>query len=256
MERKRKKLNVGRIKKTIALLVPPMGVTLLTAWLFFDFSPAAIGLLGYLPFAVREAWKEQKQKEKWEINLAFKDALICLENSLLIGYSPENSLRETVKELKRLYDDSHPICLAFRKMVKQVELGLSMEQAFLEYGTESGIADIRQLAEVFSVVKRTGGNLGLVLRQTSGVLQGKIELKRDLRTTIAAKRLEFQIMCLVPYGILLYLKLCAPSMCEPLYHSGVGIVFMWVVFLVYLGTKFWGERIIRGEIGKIEGSGT
>ncbi len=219
-----------------------------TAWLFFDFSFVSFGLVFYLPFGLKKQWEERKRKKKWEINLAFKDAIVCLENSLAVGYSPENSLKETVKELEQLYGVEHELCFSFRQMIRQIELGSNMEQVFLEFGKQSGIEDIRQVAEIFSIVKRTGGNLGQVLRQTGSLLQDKIDLKRELHTAIAAKKLEFQVMCLVPYGILFYLKLCAPSMSEVLYHTGFGIVFMGIVLSVYLGMRILGEKIIRGEM--------
>lgn len=241
-----------RWKRAVALAAPVVGMLLATAWLFFDFSITAWGLILYVPIGLRLAWKEEQRRVKWELNLAFKDALTCLESSLCVGYSPENSLKETVKGLEQLYEKEHPICRYFVKMEKQVALGYSMETAFLEFGKESGIEDIRQLAEVFSIVKRTGGNLSKVIRQTAGVLQEKVELKRELHTTIAAKRMEFQMMCAVPYGILLYLKLCASSISAPLYHNTLGVVFMWGVFAAYLGLKFWGEYIIRGEERKVE----
>lgn len=208
----------------------------------------------YVPVALYFRRKEEKRKQKWELNLAFKDALVCLENSLAVGYSPESSVRESVKHLEQLYGKQHAICLEFRRMAKQMDLGSSMEEVFLEFGKRTGVADIKQLAEVFSIVKRTGGNLSQVLRQTGSVLQDKIELKRDLHTTIAAKQMEFQVMCGVPYGILLYLKLCAPAMSRSLYHNIFGIVFMWGVLAAYMGLKVLGEHIIRGETGKPEGN--
>jgi len=198
--------------------------------------------------------KAEKRRQSWELNLAFKDALVCLENNLAVGYSPEGSVRESVKNLEELYGREHEICLAFRRMIKQMELGSSMEEAFLEFGKRSNVADIKQFAEIFSIVKRTGGNISSVLRQTGSVLQEKIELKRELHTVIAGKKTEFQIMCAVPYGILLYLKLCAPAMSRALYHNTFGIVFMWGVLGAYCGLKLLGEYIIRGEIGKPEGS--
>ena len=170
-----------------------------------------------------------------------------------MGYSPESSVRESVKHLEQLYGRGHGICLEFRRMAKQMDLGSNMEEVFLEFGKRTDVADIKQLAEVFSIVKRTGGNLSQVLRQTGSVLQEKIELKRDLHTAIAAKEMEFQVMCAVPYGILLYLKLCAPAMSRSLYHNTFGIIFMWFVLAVYLGLRLLGEHIIRGEAGKLEG---
>lgn len=225
----------------------------LTAWLFFDFNISSVLLLCYVPIGLYFRKKEEKRKQKWELNLAFKDALICLENSLAVGYSPENSVREASKQLEQLYGKEHAIYVEFQRMTMQMNLGSSMEEVFLEFGKRSDVTDIKQLAEVFAIVKRTGGNLSRVLRQTGSVLQDKIELKRELHTAIAAKQMEFQVMCIVPYGILLYLKLCAPSMSGALYHTVFGVVFMWGVLAVYLGLKQLGEYVIRGEIGKLEG---
>lgn len=230
-----------------------MGKVLLTAWLFFDFSLASVLLLPYVPVALWQRKKERLRQKKWELNLAFKDALVCLENSLAVGYSPESSVRESVKNLEQLHGRDHDICREFRVMVKQMDLGTGMEEVFLDFGKRSDVADIKQLADIFAVVKRTGGNLAQVLRQTGSVLQDKIELKRELRTTIAAKQMEFQIMCAVPYGILLYLKLCAPAMSKALYHNTFGVLFMWGVLGAHWGLKLLGEYIIRGEVGKLEG---
>lgn len=243
--KKQKKHNIFPIMVSIGSLV-------ITAWIFFDFEQSAWLLLFCLPIEVRQKWRKQEKQRKWELNLAFKDALVCLQNSLAVGYSPESSVRETLKSLEQLYGKEHDICKNFRRMVQQMELGVCLEDVFWEFGQRSNVEDIKQLADMFAVVKRTGGNLSQVLRQTSGVLQDKIELKRELHTTISAKRMEFQIMCVVPYGILLYLRLCAPAMCETLYHNLTGILFMWCAFVAYLGLKLLGEHIVYREVGKLE----
>lgn len=242
-----------RKKQIVLSVLVNAGSVVLTAWLFFDFHRASLPLWLYVPVAVRCGQKEWKRQKKWELNLAFKDALICLENSLAVGYSPESSVFEAAKGLQQLYGEEHEICREFRRMYQQTELGMSVEDAFSEFGRRSDVADIRQLAEIFTVVKRTGGNLSQVLRQTGSVLQERIELKRELHTTIAAKRMEFQVMCFVPYGILFYLKLCAPSMSDALYQNRFGILFMWGVWFAYTGLKLLGEKIIRSEVGKLEG---
>lgn len=240
-------------KQKVLSLALVLSSVILTAWLFFDFEWVSMLLLLYVPPALWREKKERLRQQKWELNLAFKDALVCLENSLAVGYSPENSLQESVKSLEQLYGKEHAICREFRRMAKQMDLGTSMEDVFFEFGRRSDIEDIKQLADIFSIVKRTGGNLSQVLRQTGSILQEKIELKRELHTTIAAKQMEFRMMCVVPYGILLYLKLCAPAMSQALYHNLFGILFMWGVLVAYMGLKLLGEHIIRSEVGKLEG---
>ncbi len=44
-----------------------------------------------------------------------------------------------------LYGKDAEICLEFRQMIQQIELGNSMEQVFLEFGKRSDVEDIRQL---------------------------------------------------------------------------------------------------------------
>ncbi len=220
----------------------------LTAWLFFDFSKAASGLLLLLaPKLVREI-KRAGEEEKAKLHLAFRDALLYLRNALNAGYSPESSMREAVKGLEGLYSANERICREFHYMISQMETGHSMEEAWSDFGERSRVEDIRQFAAVFSVVKRTGGELGGVLRQTGEVLQEKVELQRELRTVIAAKEMEFRVMCMIPYGILLYLRVFAPAMTDALYHQNFGEIFMWCVLLAYEGIKFWGESIIRREV--------
>lgn len=242
-----------RIKQKILPVVMVLSSVLLTSWLFFDFAVVSLLLLFYVPVSLHLRKKEAYRKKKWELNLAFKDALVCLENNLAVGYSPESSVREAVKNLEQLYGREHAICREFKRMAKQMDLGANVEEVFLEFGRRSDVADVKQLADIFAIVKRTGGNLSQVLRQTGSVLQEKIELKRELHTVIASKRMEFHIMCVVPYGILFYLKLCAPAMSKGLYHNRFGILFMWGVLAAYFGLKLLGEHIIRGEVGKLEG---
>ena len=79
-----------------------LGTVVLTAWLFFDFHAVSLLLLLYVPVAVRRQKREFVRQEKWELNLAFKDALVCLENSLAVGYSPESSVSESIKSLQQL----------------------------------------------------------------------------------------------------------------------------------------------------------
>ena len=80
------------VKQMMLPLLFTLGVLLLTAWLFFDFAAVSWLLLCYVPVDLYCKWKEQKRQGKWELNLAFKDALVCLENSLAVGYSPESSV--------------------------------------------------------------------------------------------------------------------------------------------------------------------
>lgn len=239
-----------RLLETVGIVLKVAGVSLLTMWSFFDFSVYSVGVLLLAPVEMARERKKKRKEKIRRLNLAFRDAMLYLRNALTAGYSPEGGMKEALKGLEQLYSPNHRICLEFRRMVSQMELGSSMEEVWLSFGERSGSEDIRQFAEIFSVVKRTGGDLGTVLYQTSEVIQDKIELSRELYTTLAARETEFRMMCIIPHGILLYLQFFAPSMCESLYHNAFGIAFMWIIFLFYSGIRFAGEGILQKGIAR------
>lgn len=240
--------NKKEISEKAGIVLKAFGISVLAMWGFFDFSVASIGVLFLVPFDILRAQKATEKKKRWQLTLAFKDAVLYFRNALTAGYSPENGMREALKGLEQMYHREHEICKEFRRMITGMELGDSIERVWLSFGERSASEDVRQFAEILSVVKRTGGDVSLVLRQTGDILQDKIELKRELYAAVAAKEAEFKIMCALPYVILFYLKIFAPSLSEGLYHNAFGIIFMWVVFLCHLGLRYFGERILQKEL--------
>ena len=236
------------MRRVAHCILLPCGFCIVTAWLFFDFAPIALLLLAYVPYEAFRRLRGQKEADRWQLALAFRDMLLYLQNGLAAGRSPEGSMEETIRNLEHLYGQQSKIVSECRLMLSQMTNGYSMERALEEFGERSRVEEIRQFAEVFLVAKRTGGEIGRVIRQTCGVLQDKLELKRELHTVIAAKEMEFRIMCFIPHGILLYLKLCAPSMSASLYGNLFGITFMCVVFLCWLGLSAFGKHLVRSGI--------
>lgn len=236
------------MRRIVPCILVPCGFCIATAWLFFDFAPIALLLLAYVPYEAFRRLRRQREAERWQLALAFRDMLLYLQNGLAAGRSPESSMEETTHGLEHLYGLKSRIVSECRLMLSQMSNGYSMEKAFEEFGERSKVDEIRQFAEVFLVAKRTGGEIGRVIRQTCGVMQDKLELKRELRTAVAAKEMEFRIMCFIPHGILLYLRLCAPSMSAPLYGTAFGTAFMSGVFLCWLGLSSFGNYLVHSGI--------
>lgn len=236
------------MRRVVHCILVPCSFCIVTAWLFFDFAPIALLLLPYVPYDAFRRLHRQKEAERWQLALAFRDMLLYLQNGLAAGRSPESSMEETARGLEHLYGVKSAIVSECRLMLSQMSTGYSMERAFEEFGERSKVDEIRQFAEVFLVAKRTGGEIGRVIRQTCAVLQDKLELKRELRTAVAAKEMEFRIMCFIPHGILLYLRLCAPSMSAPLYGNAFGAVFMSGVFLFWFALSAFGNHLVHSGI--------
>jgi tight adherence protein B len=217
----------------------------LTSWLFYDLEPVSLLLVLVIPLFVRRFRKKKREQRMQTLDIQFKDALQYLRNGLDAGYSPEHSLKDAAKGLESLYGKNAEITKGFDEMAGKLSTGMNMEQAFFEFAESTGVERIREFAGLFGILKRTGGNLNRVIRGTVVNLTDSINLRRDLNVVIAAKRGEFNIMCAIPYGILLYLKLLAPEMSAPLYHSSFGILFMSVILLLCMLCFYLGQRVIE-----------
>ncbi len=73
-------------------------------------------------------------------------------------------------------------------------------------------------------------------------------MTREIETVMAAKRLEMNIMNLVPFGILLYVGISSPEFLEPLYGNPVGAGIMTVALGVYGCTCKMAEKMVKIQV--------
>lgn len=100
----------------------------------------------------------------------------------------------------------------------------------------------------FVYSKRSGGDLGNVIQKVARMLGDKIDVKKEIEATLAAKKSEQMIMSLMPAGIILYLQLASPGFLDILYGNPFGICAMTVCLAVY-GAAYWmGKRIVEIEV--------
>ena len=102
-----------------------------------------------------------------------------------------------------------------------------------------------EFAIVFSVAKRTGGNLTEIISRTISVISRKIEVEKEIEVLVSAKRMEARIMNGVPFFIIFYIGLTSKGFFDPLYHNPFGIVLMTICMLVYLAAYLLSEKIIN-----------
>ncbi len=193
--------------------------------------------------------KEQLRKERlWQLNLEFRDGLSSVSAALNAGYSVENSFTEAVKDLRLMYTSESLIVREFESIVRQIHMNMPVEEILKNFAERSDIDDIKNFAEVFITAKRTGGDLIKIIKTTGNTIGDKIEVKREILTMITAKKFESGIMNLIPFCIIIYLKLFSPGFLDPLYHNLFGIIFMSIMLIIYYAVSKMSVKIISIEV--------
>lgn len=215
----------------------------LSGFLFFRTPWCVLWLGPYLLYRLHRDRKEAEEKRRRLLASQFRDGMQCMLSSLEAGYSVPNSVDAAIKDLRVMFDERAPIVAAFRRMSHRLRNGEDAETVIRDFGERSGVEDIRNFSVVFSIANRSGGDIVYVIRSVNDMLYQKQEVLREIQTVLLAKQLEVTIMRWMPFLILAYFGLFAPSFLEPLYAGITGRFIMLVIYTLYLLLCSYAEKI-------------
>ena len=235
-------------KEEVMCLLLAAGLSVVAAGILYR-SPLGMLLFGAIYPIFKSNYKKKCiEKQKRALLLQFKDVMLCVSSALLSGYSIENAWKEAQKEISELYGDDAYMALELKEMNTAIGMNQPIEQLLYDFALRSCCEDIMNFAEVFRFAKRSGGNLGKIIQQTTIRIREKLELEQEIETLIAGKRMEQNVMNIVPVGLLGYLNLTAKEFLQPLYGNLFGVLVMTGAFFAYMGALALSKKIIRIQI--------
>ena len=120
-----------------------------------------------------------------------------------------------------------------------------MEKMLTEFSRRSHLEELEYFSEVFSIGKRSGGNIVAIMKNTIRMLQERMEAEEEIATTITEKKLEFQLMTIIPLVIILYLRIGAGNLIHSLYGNVTGVYVMTICLGIYGGCYLYGKRLLE-----------
>lgn len=225
-----------------------VGVCGLLAFTFYRSGKAFLLLLP--PGLCYPAYERRRlaRLRQQELASQFKEAMVVLASSLSAGFSIENALVVSREELVMLYGEDGLIVREFTCMIQQIRTNQPVERVLEAFALRTGLEDVRSLSEVFSVAKRSGGDLGGIMRHTAEIIRDKMQVKEEIRTMTASKQFEQKIMNLIPFFIVFYVELSSPGFFDQMYRTGLGRIVMSGCLVIYLISFLLAERILDIEV--------
>lgn len=221
-------------------------IALIVAWLFYDKLLVAVLLLPLGIFILRADKRKYIFQIKGRLRAEFKEFIIHLSGSLNAGYSLEQGI-------KRAYDDmSQEEFLYLPKelaiIINGLGLNRDLEKLLMDMGTRCQEDTIMEFARLVSTAKKYGGNINSLINKTKKKLNDKLMVEKEIDTMIAAKRLEGYIMLLMPFGIVLYMRITNGTYISLLYESVAGTVVVTLALLVILVCGLIINKITKIEV--------
>ena len=198
------RLSVGELCKGVLLAGFLAFFFYRSVWAFV---PMLIPAGGYI------LWEQKKEKDKKKriLRQQFSECILSVAGSVKAGYAAENAFVESIKDMEMMYGEQAEIL----EELKQIKGGL---------------------ASHFS--------LAGVIQMTAREISDKIMLEDEIRTTLAAKRLEQKIMNGIPFLLVLYLEFTTPGYFDMFFREFSGIAIMTLFLIWYIAAYGLSEYIL------------
>lgn len=213
-------------------------------YLFYDSMKMCVICIPFFVVDYRELKKDKLKKQKRELTMEFKAMMEALVTSLTAGYSLEHAFTDAKRDLSFIYDKNAMIFKELDEIISGLKVNIPIEKLLSDFGDRSGVEDIENFANVVAAAKRSGGNLIRIIEKTVRSISDKISVEEEMETLIASKKLEEKIMMVMPYGILLYLRVSNGGFLDVLYHNGLGIMLMTVFLIGVYIANAWAAKIM------------
>lgn len=219
-------------------------LTVLVSYTFYDSCYAAIVLLpaGFLFMKiVRDRLTDRKREE---LRRQFQDMIDSVSSSLSAGYSVENAFYEARRDMLRLYGKESLIVAELDYFFSMLENGQQLEAILSDFAKRADVEDITDFSEIFVLAKRNGGDFKGIINKTVRIMKEKDETEKEISVILSGRRYEQRIMCIIPFGIILYLRISSAGFLKVLYHNPAGIIIMTVCLGIYIGSYLFSVKLI------------
>lgn len=219
-------------------------ISLCLAVLFYR---SLMGMVVTWPAAIlvyRKQKKHQQDKSKKLLLLECLDALHAAESSLRAGESLQGAFESATGELEKLWGKTSLLLPVWETMIVRIRLKEPPEKAFSGLAEALGLYELAELAELLMVAGRSGSSQADLIERFGSQMYEKMVVESEIQTGLTEKRMEKNIMLLMPPGILLYLSLSSYEWISVLYEAE-GRGFMTVVFVLYALAFVIGERYLN-----------
>jgi len=146
---------------------------------------------------------QQKRLIKFSDQLG--DMLSLMVNGLRAGYSTPQAMEAVSKELPS------PICDEFRRVVQEMQLGVSMEKALDNLLRRIPSDDLDMVITAINVQREVGGNLAEILDTISYTIRERVRIKGEIRVLTTSVMYSGKFLSLLPLIVVAILYALNPE---------------------------------------------
>ena len=210
------KLTVSEYYYTRLAVAAGLGLVL---FLFRDPVSGIIGVvLGYF---LPRFWVGRRIGGRLSaFNKQLPDTITLLSNSLRAGSSFLQSIELVSRETPA------PMGEEMLRVVREVNLGLSMEEALHNTVRRIKSEDLDLMVTAISIQQSVGGNLAEILDTIAFTIRERVRIKGEVNTLTAQGRYSGYLVAFLPIAIAGMINMISPAFMQPLFTNTIGQILV------------------------------
>ena len=206
----------------------------IVGWLIFN--PILCFLLSvagfFFPMVMVRFYRKRRIKK---FNVQLVDALQAMANAFKAGLTFPQAIEHISKEA------NPPLQQEFSLFVKEIKLGVPLEEALINMGRRVGSEDLDLVVVSTNIARQLGGNMAEMFETISATIRERFRLEGKIDAITSQGKMQGWIVASMPPALGVILNYMRPDLMEPMLDHWFGYVLITAIALM----EFLGIMIIR-----------
>lgn len=190
-------------------------------------------ILGFfLPMILVKHYRKRRIKK---FNIQLVDALQAMANAFKAGLTFPQAIEHVAREAQP------PLNQEFGLFVKEVKLGVPLEEGLINMGKRVGSDDLELVVVATNIARQLGGNMAEMFETISTVIRERFRIEGKIDALTSQGKLQGWIVAAMPLCLGLMLNYMRPDLMEPMMDHIFGYILVFVVAIM----EVMGILIIR-----------
>jgi len=211
---------------TISIVAPFLLFWFLTAWPMGVLAASAGAAAPY-------AWvRYRTHQHKQAMDNQLVDVLILMANAMKSGLSLLQAVEMAATESRK------PIVSEFEKVLKEVQLGQSIDHALLHMSERAQLPDLEMAVHSIVTLRETGGNLSETFMTVAHTIVERKKVEGKIGSLTAQGLYQGLAMCAMPFVMGAMFFLMDPAYMDPMLTTALGWI-LWVAVIILDALGMW-----------------
>ncbi|QSQ25051.1 type II secretion system F family protein [Pyxidicoccus parkwayensis] len=186
----------------------------------------------FVPMLLVKHYRKRRIKK---FNVQLVDALQAMANAFKAGLTFPQAIEHVAREAMP------PLSQEFGLFVKEVKLGVPLEEALINMGRRVGSDDLELVVVSTNIARQLGGNMAEMFETISTVIRERFRLEGKIDALTSQGKLQGWIVAAMPGVLGMVLNYMRPDLMEPMMNH----LFGWILVVIIAIMEIMGILIIR-----------